>query len=820
MANIKHVVVLMMENRSFDELFGMFPGVRGINDTSPAIPQPFTQPNGPVQEVYPYRMSTFTSTALLSPHFGHDWNSMHIAISSSVNAIKENQLDAAGDYNWVPPDAANPVDNCGFGAQPYQAIMGYYAADDVPYLWALAQNFVLCDNFFCSSLTGTGPNRLYLTGGTIDANPVSTINAYTITNENDPPILGNIQRGSGLAPVIPESQVPWGSYLSDLMKAINKGELPPDSTYKVYDDWQWLPEEISDCDSIDQAQGSPSAMDATLNTFWAYNDSLGVGGIQPSDLAGTSFGNTYKADPNYKETPNGPIAGLLQFEIDAQAGLPTLAWIHPPYLLSQWPPYTLPDGSYYISRIVDAVINSPDWESTVLIIVYDETGTHFDHVVPPLSPDPSQVAPGDPFEPWANDEGGTNDTPFVGAAPIGAGMRVPAIIVSPWTYQGGINSDLMDLTSILQCMETVTGVTCSHLPPNQPNSSTIGSGNLGWRRSQFANLHTVIDNFAASGLNAVLPSNSAIWASGFPTQATALIWRNNAWDRAKAPPKTGAPTNLTGIAPLSQTYSTDPSLFPKPPNPPVWPPVLQACAIIDVQTYTRAEIVSSESVLTFQNALSVAVTGFEPQEFVDPNAGIPGPNPSALYPGKLQSVPILNSNPPTNCITRIPSVVAVGHSDIIFNCTGISSDPNVPAAAMQPNSAEQGVPSTYIFQFSVTFQNPADVFPGIGPAIFMYWLDLQASFAVDTTVTADGLLFFIRPLPPWIFTKITEFGNILGSGGVVIDVQPGDPGSVLRAFSAPLRRDLIHIINQVDLDASDAITRFTELVLDAFNRHR
>jgi phospholipase C len=277
MADIQHVVVVLMENRSFDELFGTFPGVRGLNESSPAIPQPFPQPDGSVIQAYPFRMSTFTSTALLSPHFGHDWNTMHAAISSSQTAVEEAAKNPqTGTQTWIAPTAANPEDNCGFGVTGgSEAVVGYYAADDLPYLWALAENFGLCDNFFCSSLAGTFPNRLYLTGGTINANPTATVNAYTVTNENDPPVLGNIA-GTGTAPIVPNSQVPWGSYLSDLMAAVENGSLTAPVPYTVYDDWQWLPPEINDALYIDQAHDK---IQSTLNQFWYYNDSLGVGGI-------------------------------------------------------------------------------------------------------------------------------------------------------------------------------------------------------------------------------------------------------------------------------------------------------------------------------------------------------------------------------------------------------------------------------------------------------------------------------------------------------------------------------------------------------------
>ncbi len=145
MSAIEHVVVLMMENRSFDEYFGTFPGVAGFTPST-HLPWP-SQPGG---VLYPWRLSTFTSNALHAPILEHDWISNHLAIN-------------------VDPDSGIP-DNAGFyiTSQHNPAAMGCYLADDIPYYWALAQAFALCDHspHFClrrDNCTGTSPPRLHLT---------------------------------------------------------------------------------------------------------------------------------------------------------------------------------------------------------------------------------------------------------------------------------------------------------------------------------------------------------------------------------------------------------------------------------------------------------------------------------------------------------------------------------------------------------------------------------------------------------------------------------------------------------------------------------
>jgi phospholipase C len=791
MANIKHLVIVMMENRSFDEYFGTFPGVSGFFDQSPAFAQPWeiSQPFPP-SPLYPWRTSTFTTNAADTPGGAHQWNSMHQAVNPQL---------AISGLNY--PQGAN---NMGFyiaqgWGQPWSqsgAVMGYYVADDIPYHWALAANFALCDQYFCSVLSGTGPNRMYAVGGTIlpadPSNPAMVAspppgNIYSV-GDTYPPVLNNVGAGAlgvvgsadpdGVQPGIPDPPFDCPNYLTALYNAAMQNPMETDSpTYRVYDDWNW-------------AWGGAEATGAEgvypdLNVFYYYQP---VNGVQ---LGAGAVPGSSTADPHYfaaNDTAQGAPGDTRplfaqhinpdpQFPSEGPPVLAKVTWIFPPWNYCEHPSnasnWKSADGARYLSQIVDALIASEFWEDTVLVVTYDESNNNFDHVTPPF-PTPEQ-------EPWVNAQG---SFPLGYAAPIGAGMRVPAIIVSPWTYGAGVIHTQMDHTSLLQLVETLFEPTipCPALPPLP-----------GWRRSTFANLGDVITGLGTDPVSATTIQADRSSPTGLPTSETAQQWQANAQAR----------------------YNVQINNAPQAPVPQGWPAVPQACAFTNVQSYTRAQIGSSDSSVTFANALSIAVTGFEAQEFIDPNAGVPGPAP---YPGMLQAVPISGTSSPLY-ITRIPSVIAVGRDDITFACTGISGDPNA-LAAMQPSS-QGGIPTPLGFTFNVTFQNPADTFAGIGPAIFLTELDLQAWFTVDTTVTADGSLYLTRgSFPPWIFTKITEFGNILGSGGgIVIDVLSGDPLAVLRGYSVELRREVIHIINQIDLDASDAIDQFGALVRDAFDRH-
>src|SRR5580693_7190855 len=174
MADIKYVVVLVMENRSFDEYFGSFPGADGVASASPAIPQPW--PGQPGGAVYPFRASTFTTNAMSGIGLGHDWNSMHTAAgldsADGSTAISDVATNTGFQYtNDLTQQTIGPGTTLAQAAAQSCASMCYYSQNDVPYHWALARTFALCDGYFCSALAGTGTNRLFITGGTIDPFP-------------------------------------------------------------------------------------------------------------------------------------------------------------------------------------------------------------------------------------------------------------------------------------------------------------------------------------------------------------------------------------------------------------------------------------------------------------------------------------------------------------------------------------------------------------------------------------------------------------------------------------------------------------------------
>lgn len=153
--DIKHVVLLMQENRSFDHYYGTLAGVRGFGDRHPHMlangRSVFYQPDevNPDGYTLPFHLDTRTTSAQKIPSTSHAWSVQH-------EAWNHGKMD-----RWLPAhrkaDGANG---------PY--VMGYYERADIPFQFALAETFTICDAYHCSLMGPTWPNRMYWMTGTID----------------------------------------------------------------------------------------------------------------------------------------------------------------------------------------------------------------------------------------------------------------------------------------------------------------------------------------------------------------------------------------------------------------------------------------------------------------------------------------------------------------------------------------------------------------------------------------------------------------------------------------------------------------------------
>jgi phospholipase C len=382
--DIDHVVILIQENRSFDHYFGSYEGVRGFNEQSAAFQQPYpgNTSNAPAGVLLPFHLDITKTNAACTHDISHDWVPQH---QSWNNGAQDGFVTSR-----IPINATDAV-----------MTMGYYTRADLPYYYAAADAFTLCDNFFCPVMGPSDPNRLYSMAASLD--PDGT-------------------HGGPLLETLPfNARQPFYGKLT--LTTMPEQLKARGISWKVYS-------------TPDQSVANGAFSDDILGYFKSFQDSS-------SDLYHNAF------------TPQFPT----DFVSDATTGnLPQVSWILASILDSDHPPAPATFGENTLSLIVQSLMANPAvWAKTVLFVTYDENGGFFDHVPPPTAP------PGTPGEwvtapsvPHASAEGGI-------AGPIGLGFRVPTMIISPFSRGGFVSSGLFDHTSILRFLETRFGAEVPNL---------------------------------------------------------------------------------------------------------------------------------------------------------------------------------------------------------------------------------------------------------------------------------------------------------------------------------------------------------------------
>ncbi|GHH79440.1 phospholipase C, phosphocholine-specific [Streptomyces sulfonofaciens] len=407
--DVEHIVVLMQENRSFDHYFGTLRGVRGFGD-----PRPVTLPNGkPVwhqsdgaKDVLPFRPDADDLGLQFIQDLAHGWNDTHAAFDQ-------------GRYDgWIPAKTATS--------------MAYLTREDIPFHYALADAFTVCDSYHCSFLGSTDPNRYYMwTGHTGN------------DGKGGGPVLGNDEAGYS-----------WTTYPERLEQA--------GVSWKIYQD-------IGD------------GLDAAGSWGWiddAYRGNYGDNSLLYFDQYRTAA----PGDPLYDKARTGTNAkggdGLFDIlRADVKAGrLPQVSWIAAPEAFTEHPNWPANYGAWYVSQVLDALTSNPDvWSRTALLLTYDENDGFFDHVVPPYPP--SSPEQGRSTVDVGPDLYEGSDTYVPGS--YGLGQRVPMLVVSPWSKGGRVCSQVFDHTSIIQFIEKRFGV-------HEPNVSP-------WRRTVCGDLTSAFD---------------------------------------------------------------------------------------------------------------------------------------------------------------------------------------------------------------------------------------------------------------------------------------------------------------------------------------
>lgn len=458
----EHVVILMQENRSFDHAYGALRGVRGFND-----PRAITLPSGlPVwfqaasdgKTYVPFHLDIRNSNSTWTSYLPH-------SRGAEVAAFNRGKYD-----QWVPVMKSQVKKYAGL-----PLTLGYYDRRDIPFYYALADSFTICDQHFCSAMTSTTPNRCYLWSG-MSQGP-----------HDRGPRMANSQ-------IDHDTNVSWTTFPERLEEH--------GITWRVYQ---------NQINAIARHIGKTkdgwlgNYGDNPLEYFSQYQVELAA---KPEELKKLSpreralherAFTTNRRDPNQHEltsltyrdsqeerrvsVPKGDV--FHQFRQDVNEGkLPAVSWLVAPANFSDHPsaPWY---GAWYVSEALNILTqNSAVWRKTIFILTYDENDGYFDHVPPFVPPRAGDTSTG------AVSPGIDTTREFDGTRPIGLGYRVPLVVASPWTRGGCVCSQVFDHTSVVQFLELFASHQAGK-PVNEPNISS-------WRRAVCGDLTSVFQADAPS----------------------------------------------------------------------------------------------------------------------------------------------------------------------------------------------------------------------------------------------------------------------------------------------------------------------------------
>ncbi len=386
-SKIKHIVIIMQENRSFDEYFGTFPGADGIpmqngvptvclpDPTLNQCDKPFHNPadinvGGPhatssaIADIANGQMNGFVSVFRRSEKACNTQGGTGAVVATPTPNFSSTQPTAAICQNNVVPD-----------------VVGWHDAREIPNYWQYAQSFVLQDHMFAPSTGGSLPEHLFLVSAwsakcSQDGNPATCVSA--LDNPQGINKAGTDYPWTDLTYLLHKANVSWTYYLSE-------GSQPDCA------DNQML------CSPAPQKKGVPGIW----NPLPAFD--------------------TVKQDGQLAQ-----IQTVSHFYTAARDNkLPAVSWVIPNSKVSEHPPASINDGQAYVTGLINAVLQSPEWNSTVILLAWDDWGGFYDNVAP-LSIDQN-----------------------------GYGMRVPAMVISPWSRKGFIDHQTLSFDAYLKFIEDI-----------------------------------------------------------------------------------------------------------------------------------------------------------------------------------------------------------------------------------------------------------------------------------------------------------------------------------------------------------------------------
>jgi phospholipase C len=375
---IKHVIIVMQENRSFDSYFGTYPGADGIpmKNGVPTV----CVPNPAGGCVRPYHDAADINGG--GPH----------GEANAIADVDGGKMDGfIAQRALAKSSCTQPNDPaCASGVVP--DVMGYHTAAEIPNYWAYAKDFVLDDHMFEPVKSWSLPDHLYM----VSAWSALCQNRSPMSCYND--IIG-----------------PYGGPQFDAAvdQELRTGQTSIDLAWTEIT-WLLFAHHVS-WHFFVQEGVQPDCPDDSAETCAPVKQSASTPGIwNPLPL----FGDV-RADHQVQD-----VLGLGDYFAEAKAGtLPSVSWITPSDPDSEHPPSSVHRGQAYTTAIINAAMESPDWDSTAIFLSWDDWGGFYDGVVPP-----------------AVDQNGY-------------GLRVPSIVISPYARQGFIDHQTLSSDAYLKFIE-------------------------------------------------------------------------------------------------------------------------------------------------------------------------------------------------------------------------------------------------------------------------------------------------------------------------------------------------------------------------------
>ena len=382
---IKHVIIIMQENRSFDSYFGTFPGADGL----------------------PTKYGAFT-VCNPNPKTGQCMSPYHDTNDSNGGGPHEAPASLAdidnGRLDGFVFQAENGLQGCLNSANPACTnsrnpdVMGYHDGRDIPNYWAYAKTFVLQDHMFEPNASWSLPAHLYEVSAwsaycTRHDDPMSCVNElnapgitpdfYSVGRQrlggerNGPPGTKPIYAWTDITYLLHAHQVTWGYY-------VIKGTEP-----------DCMDDATMTCSRSKQAKRTPGIWNP-LPYFDTVKDDGELSRVQPLE----NF---------YKQAHDGT--------------LPSVSWIAPSQMVSEHPPHLVSAGQSWVTGLINAVMQGPNWKDCAIFLVWDDWGGFYDHVVPPV------------------------------VDQNGYGLRVPAMVISPYAKPHFIDHQILSFDAYLKFIE-------------------------------------------------------------------------------------------------------------------------------------------------------------------------------------------------------------------------------------------------------------------------------------------------------------------------------------------------------------------------------